>query len=138
MGNWEIFTRKVRRSGNPTVSFTTLGRIALNTIATAPFEKEAVEFVLVMWDSARHQIGVRPITKKDSRSYKVAYGKKGNGCGFSAKTFLDYIGYDYSETRSFPVKWDEPEAMYVVEVPEQHLKKGRQQQQLIAVGGKGR
>jgi hypothetical protein len=75
---------------------------------------------------------VRPITKKDQRAYTLAYGKKGNGAGFSAKTFMDYIGYDYLESRQYPAHWDESEAMFVAEVPAEHLQ-GRRQQSLIAV-----
>ena len=124
---WEIFTRKVRRSAGPSITFNKLGRIALNKTATTILEKEAVESVLLLWDSAKRQLGVRPITKKDQRSYRLAYGKRGNGAGFSAKTFMDYIGYDYSESRSYPAKWDEAESMFIAEIPAEHLQKNQQQ-----------
>ncbi len=129
---WEIFTRKTRRSGTPSITFNKLGRIALNKTATAILEKDAVEYVLLLWDASKRQVGVRPITKKDQRAYTLAYGKKGNGAGFSAKTFMDYIGYDYAESRQYPAKWDEAEATFVAEIPAEHLQ-GRQQQSLLAV-----
>lgn len=124
---WEIFTRKVRRSGSPSITFNKLGRLAFNKSATAILERDAVEYVLLMWDAAKRQLGVRPITKKDSRAYTLAYGKKGNGAGFSAKTFMDYVGYDFSESRSFPARWDESESMFIAEIPEEHLQANRQQ-----------
>jgi hypothetical protein len=123
---FEIFSRKVNRGGSPSVSFTTLGRIAFNKSATTQFEKDAVENVLLMWDESKRTVGIRPITKKDQRAYKVHYGKKGNGCGFSASTFLRYIGYNISETRSIPAKWDVQEGMFLIEVPEEYLQKTRQ------------
>jgi len=106
---WEIFTRKVRRRGSPAITFNKLGRISLNKTATETLEKDAVEFILLLWDGGKRQVAIRPITKKDPRAYRLAYGKKGNGAGFSAKTFMDYIDYDYSESRSTPVRWDEGE-----------------------------
>jgi len=120
---FEIFSRKVQYGGAPSVAFTTNGRFAFNKAATAQFEKNAIENVLLLWDAERNLVGVRPITKKDSRAYKVHMGKKGNGCGFSATTFLRYIGYDISQTKSMPAKWDETEEMFLIEVPKEYLKK---------------
>ncbi len=127
---WEIFTRKVRRSGSPSITFNKLGRIALNKTATATLEKDAVEFVLLLWDPVKRQVAIRPITKKDQRAYKLAYGKNGNGAGFSAKTFMDYIGYDFLESRSIPVRWDEGEAMFIAEIPPEYLLRNSQQSML--------
>src|ERR1700752_1100262 len=124
---WEIFSRKVRRSGTPSVTFNKLGRISLNKTATSVLEKDAVEFVLLLWDPSKRQGGIRPITKKDQRAYRLAYGKNGNGAGFSAKTFLDHIGYDYAESRSTPVRWDEGESMFIAEVPADYLRTSPQQ-----------
>lgn len=121
---YEIFTRKVQWGGSPSVTFTSNGRFAFNKTATAQFEKNAVENVLLMWDAERNMIGVRPITKKDSRAYKVHMGKKGNGCGFSASTFLKYIGLDISPTKSnIPARWNEKEEIFEIEVPKEYLKK---------------
>lgn len=120
---FEIFTRKVQYKGEPSVSLTKLGRFAFNKAATEHFEKNAIEFLLLLWDKERRLIGVRPISKKDTRSYQLRTGKKGNGSGFSASTFLDHIGLDYSETRTFPAQWDEHEAMFIIEVPKEYLKK---------------
>lgn len=124
---FEIFSRKIQRGGNPAVSFTTHGRMAFNKAATKRFEDIAAEQVFLMWDKEKHLIGVRPTTKKDKRAYKVNYGKKGNGCGFSASTFLKYVGYKETDTNSFEARWDEEEVMFVIEVPEQYLNKDNQQ-----------
>jgi len=121
---FEIFSRKVQWKGSPSVTFTKLGRFAFNKAATAQFEKNAIENVLLLWDAEKRIVGVRHITKKDMRAYKVHSGKGGNGCGFSASTFLRYIGYDVSQSRSMPAKWDETEETFLIEVPEEYLKTG--------------
>jgi hypothetical protein len=123
---FEIFSRKVQWGGTPSVTFSMTGRFSFNKAATAYFEKNAIENVLLLWDSDLSLIGVRPIRKKDSRSYKVHMGTKGNGCGFSATTFLKYIGYDYSKSMSMLAKWDETEEMFLIEVPKELIKKNAQ------------
>lgn len=120
---FEIFSRKVQWQGSPSVTFNKLGRFAFNKAATAKFEKDAIENVLLLWDAEKQIVGVRPITKKDPRAYKVHMGTKGNGCGFSASTFLRYIGIDLSESRSMPAKWDDGEEMFLIEVPEEYFGK---------------
>ena len=76
---FEIFNRKVQWSGSPAITFNKLGRVSFNKAATALFEKNAVENVLLLWDEQNRLVGVRPITKKDNRAYKLHFGKKGNG-----------------------------------------------------------
>ena len=133
---YEIFTRKVRKLGTPAVTVTKLGRMALNKAATAPFEKSAVENILLMWDGERKQFAIRPITKKDTRSYKLSYGARGNGAGFSAVTFFDYIGLDYSESRTMAAEWNEQEGMFEVKVPDEYFVQKRQQVMPLDVGKK--
>lgn len=133
---YEIFTRKVARRGTPMLTITKLGRLSLNKTATVILEKQAIEFVLVLWDNEGRKIGIRPITKRDNRAYTLAYGKKGNGAGFSAKTFLDYINYDYSQSRSFPTEWNTSEGVFETEIPVEHLLDQRQQTLLPVTMGK--
>lgn len=127
---FEVFSRKVSRVGTPMMTFTTLGRIALNKSATRVLEKDAVEFVVLLWDRDSRRVGIRPLTKRDPRAYRVGYGKKGNGAGFSAKTFLDYIEYDFSVSRSFPAEWNDKEGQLEAQIPSEHFKDTRQQRLL--------
>ena len=130
----EIFSRKVRRLASPQVTLTTLGRIALNKAATVIFEKQAVENVLLLWDADTKKFAIRAITKKDPRAYRIHYGQKGNGAGFSAVTFLDFIGYDCrKESRSFPAEWNDESSMFLVNMADEVL--GQKQLPLTAVDG---
>ncbi len=40
---------------------------------------------------------------------------------------MKYIGYKENESQTVAAHWDEQEAMFVVEVPEQYLQKEREQ-----------
>jgi hypothetical protein len=108
--------------------------MAINKRATAFFEKNAVEYVLLLWDGDQKKIAIRPIAKRDQRAYRLKYGDKGNGAGFSAKTFFDHIGLDYSESRPMPASWDVEQDMLVVDVPTEHLKGTSTQPSLTGMG----
>jgi len=120
---YEIFTRKTQYRGSPGISLTRKGILAFNKGASTILQKEAVENVLLLWDKEKRMIGIRPIGKKDPRSYMVHMNKRGDGAGFSAATFLKHIEYKTSETRSFLAQWNELQQMFEIEVPEEYLKK---------------
>ena len=103
---WEIFTRKVVRTGTPAISVSSLGKIVLNNSATDILKKNEVEAVLLLWDSGERRIGIQKVLKTDTRSYKVGYSKRGGSAAFSAKTFFDYIGYDRPHTQSYAAVWN--------------------------------
>src|SRR5216684_3583840 len=119
---FEVFTREITRTIEPRVTITSMGRIALNRGASDILAKGKTELVLLLWNKDTKQYAVQPITKKDSRAYKLrAYGPKGNGLGFSCVTFLNYIKYDWSDTRSFDLEYREHEKLMIFTIPEEHL-----------------
>lgn len=118
---FEIFTRNVVKTRTPSVSITTMGRMAFNKAASATFEKNATEHVLLMFDSATNRIAVRAIGKKDQRAYRLSSSGRGMGAGFSCVTFLHHIRYDWSKTRQFQLEWSESEDMFIFSVPREFL-----------------
>ena len=116
-----VFDRKFTRRTEPTVTLTTLGRIALNTGAAALLTKAAAEYVLLLWDPEAGKVGIKVIGKKEPRAYVLHFGKNGNGAGFSATTFVNFIKYDFSESRAFPLDWDETGNMFTFSIPKEHL-----------------
>jgi hypothetical protein len=114
---YEIFEKTVRRDTEPRVTISTLGRIQFNATASRVLDKNAVETVLLLWDKDARKIGIKSITKKDDRAYKVRYAKKGKGAGFASKTFLDWIKHDYSESKSYPCVWNEAESTFEISLP---------------------
>ena len=123
---YEVYTRTRIRAGSPSVTITTLGRISLNTAATRFLEKKEAKFLMLLWDAEAKRIALKVATEPSKTSYTISYGVKGNGAGFSAKTFLDHIGYDQSKTSSFNADWNEPEEMFEVQLsPEAFHPNGR-------------
>ena len=108
---YEIFQRKTTRLTSPAVSLTTAGRLALNATAARLFQKNAVEFVLLLWDKEQRKVGIRPIGKRDQRSFKVTYSKKHDGAGISAKSFLDHIGWNMNKRQVFQAFWSEQDGI---------------------------
>ena len=117
---YEIFERKTRRTSDPSITIDSHGRFVFNKSATEVLRRDAVERILILWDQESQKVAVRPLTRKDPRSYRISYSTKGNGSSFSAKTFLDHIEYDYSESYSFP--WKEADGMFEIEMPTEKLK----------------
>jgi len=132
---YEIFTRTRTTTTTPSISINTKGRIGLNRATTAIFKTNAVEFVLLLWDADRTRMAFRPIVKKDARAYGVSYAKSAGM--FTAKMFLEHVGYDFSVSRSFPATWNEADNMLEVEIPAEHIKGAQSKQgKLLAVESK--
>ncbi len=120
---FEVFTRNFVRTTAPKVTITNLGRIAINNSASAFLRKNNEQHVLLLWDKDSSSVGIQPVKKEDTRTYPLrAYGPKGrSGTGFSAVTFLNFVNYDWSETRSFGVEWNDTRQMLVFGLPAEHL-----------------
>jgi hypothetical protein len=130
---YEIFTRKIPRMGTPTLGFSKIGQITFNQSASRILQKEAVEYVLLLWDGAANTIAMKSTSnKKDPRAYRIRYNDKGNGASFSAKTFLDYIGLDLSERRTFPVELNPNNEMFVeAQIPESFFNRKQPQPRIV-------
>jgi hypothetical protein len=113
---YEIFERRGTRMGNPMLSFSKLGQITFNTLAAQALQKAAVDHVLLMWDTEERKIAIKTTSnKKDVRAYHLRYHDGGNGASFSAKTFMDFIGIDYSQRRGVTIEVN-PNHELVIEV----------------------
>jgi hypothetical protein len=132
---YEIFTRTKVSTVTPSISINKQCRIGLNRATTAIFKTNAVEFVLLLWDADRSRMAFRPIVKKDSRAYGVSYAKQGGM--FTAKMFLEHIGYDYSESRTYPATWNDTENMLEIDIPSEYIKNAPSRQgKLLSVDTK--
>ena len=125
---FEVFTRDFGRTSAPKVTINNLGRFTISNTATKMMRRRQEKFALLLWDKATFKVGIQPVLKEDDRTYPLktsgAYGR--NGVGFSAVTFLNFINYDWSETRSFPVEWWTDGNMLTFTIPEEFLKGKKQ------------
>lgn len=119
--------------GNPTVSFSKIGQMAFNQFAARILQKDAVEFVLILWDGEQRKLAIKTTSnKKDPRAYRIRYNDKGNGASFSCKTFLDFIGLNYAERKAIPIEINTNSEMLVeVRIPDELFVKHSGQQPLL-------
>jgi hypothetical protein len=91
----------------------------LNKPAAEKFSEQGATNVLILWDEENRRFAIRPIFKKDSRAYPMrpASGKSTAGATINAKSFLDTIGVDISETKQYPAAWNDQEGLLEVEIP---------------------
>jgi len=122
---YEIYDRKVKYRGDAAITITKFGQLAFNKSAADILQKEAVESVLLLWDNERRSVGIRSIKKKDPRAFTVRWSKRGDGASFTIASFIRHIEYNASESRAFPVKWDEQEQMFEFKIEQKfHIKGG--------------
>jgi hypothetical protein len=94
--------------------------------------------VLLLWDKDTRKVAIKSISKKDERAYQMRYAKKGKGAGFAAKTFLEWCGYNYSETKGYPCEWIEAESMFELSLPRSEAPKSPQRfPRLASKSGRG-
>lgn len=114
---YSIYERKNFRTSSPAVTVTSQGRIALNSPLSKLFHKMAVQSVLLMWDDEKRKVALRPITKKDNRSYSVAYSHDVAGASVSAHGFLKHLGWD-GKKHNVPAIWNDDESVLEFDIPQ--------------------
>ena len=131
---YEIFEKKATRFGTPAVTFNRKDRISINSQAARIFHQQAVEFVLLLWDKQSRGAALRPMTKKDSRAYKLSYGRlsnnQPNGASFSARSFMRYVGWKIQEKQTMPATWNDDKQIMEFVVPEDCLEDDNQEKLL--------
>jgi hypothetical protein len=114
---YEVYEKVVKRTTSPTVSISKLGRISFNAASTETLRKNAIEYVLLLWDKDTRKIAVKSTSKKDARSYVLRFTQKNRMSGFAAKTFLNHIEYDFTVSHQYPCTWNDHEDMMEIQLP---------------------
>ena len=115
---YEVFDNKATRLGSPALTITTDGRLALNADAGDLLRNAGAKFAHLLWDAEARKIALRPLTKADTRSYKLTVpSAHKRGMSVSAATFLRYIGWSFSTRATLTVEWNEKEKLLEAVLP---------------------
>jgi len=115
---YEVFDNKATRLGSPALTITTDGRLALNADAGDLLRNAGAKFAHLLWDAEARKIALRPLTKADTRSYKLTVpSAHKRGMSVSAATFLRYIGWSFSTRATLAVEWNEKEKLLEAVLP---------------------
>lgn len=112
---FQPFERKREHGGEPSVSITKYGNFIINSSVADKFFKKR-KYVKIYWDGDHHQIGFKPLEKKEQFAYSINYSPKGGVGSFSGTAFFKSIGLDYKETKAFPAAWNEKDGLVVISV----------------------
>jgi len=107
---FELFNRKRTHGGPPAVSITRFGMFVVNSSAIEKYFHNH-KYAHIFWDKEGNRIGIKPLVRKEEKSYSIHYSPKGNVGSLSATAFIKYIGYQNKETESFPATWNDREGL---------------------------
>lgn len=91
----------------------------------------AVQHVLLLSDQEHRKVALRPIAKKDKRSYSVAFGHINTGASVSCRGFLTHLGWE-GKKHNVPATWNEEQAILEFQLPE--WGKAAAKQKVVPVG----
>ena len=107
---FELFDRKRTHGGPPGVSITKMGMFVINSSAIEKYFQSR-KYISVYWDKESGKVGLKPLAKKEDKSYSIHYSPKGNVGSMSATAFLKFVGYEHKETKPFPATWNDKEGL---------------------------
>jgi hypothetical protein len=121
---YELFTRKRSHGGPPAITVTKNGMFVINSSALEKHIKPC-QFVHVYYDKDAGKVGIKPLSKKVDKAYRLNVSPKGNVGTVSATSFLSFIGYDHKETINFPAEWNEREGLLEFTIKDSETKHPR-------------
>ena len=121
---YELYTKKRSHGGPPSVTVTKNGMFVVNATAMEKHLQHH-QFVHVYYDKDSGKVGLKPLSKKLDKSYRVNFSPKGNVGTISALSFLSFIGYEKKETTSFPATWNVEEGLLEFTIAGSQVKQPR-------------
>jgi hypothetical protein len=107
---FKLFERKRAHGGPPAVSITKNGMFVVNSTAVDQYFK-GTRHIQFYWDADQERVGIKPLSGKTEKAYKINYSPKGNVGTVSGTAFLSFAEIPHKETKSFPAKWNEEEKL---------------------------
>ncbi len=81
---WEVYRRQFVRSGDPGVTITKMGRIAMNLSATSILQKENATHVVLLWDGEESKCAIK-ITNSNGNLEPIASYSEIRGMGLDSR-----------------------------------------------------
>jgi len=106
---WVEFEGKRSKFGPPAVTISRAGVFVFNSACIRRFFN-GYKYVKLFWNDDGKRIGIKPLSSMENSAYTISIPVRG-GANFSSPAFLSHFGINYSETRSFPAKWNDKEGL---------------------------
>jgi len=116
---FERFTAKSYRTGKigePMISIYKNGQITFSVDAMRHFEIKDFDFAVLFYDADSKSIGIMLTDNGEEVGAYKLIKRKSQGYGISAKKFLNFHDIDFSSARSYPLKYNEDDGLYIFEV----------------------
>jgi hypothetical protein len=117
---YEIVPKKMSQRDAPLKLTVRDGIIALNAAAGDVLTGAAVRFVHLLLDADKGKFAIRPIQKEDENAFVISVRKDKRGATISARSFLNYIGWQANEPVVLDVQWNPKERMMEASLPKEH------------------
>jgi len=125
---WEIFRGGKLQLDGPAASILSSGKIHMNKEGVdSLFIEGDFKFVQLLFDQEERKVGIRICEEETPDSFSVFFPRGGgNGATISCVGFLNFIGYDWNESRNFSAEYEEFEdsAGLAITIPEHLLGHG--------------
>ncbi len=118
------FERYVKsgRIYRPFASIWLRGQIGINQGAVERFKIKDYKLAVLFYDKEIERIGIR-LTNDENEEGATTITQGKTGVVISAVSFLDFYGIDHSDTRKYPIDYNENENLYVIDLKKPMQKK---------------
>ena len=113
------FERKPFRSESATISIAPKGQMRFSAAACRVLQGAGIQYVILLWDSANGRMAIKGVAKPASSTFAITFSAAAGS--FRAKSFLDYIRWRPTETKTLPTNWNTAEKMYEVLLPREYV-----------------
>ena len=98
---YKVFTETGSRIGKPQVSIWSRGQIGLNQGAMKRFKLKDFNYAIILYDEETRKGGTRFTNDEDSPGIIKLVKRGSGGVSFSAVSFLNHYGIQFSKTTKY-------------------------------------
>ena len=121
---YTVFTETGSRTGKPLVSIWSRGQIGLNQGAMKRFKLKDFNYAIILYDEDSRKVGIRFTNDEDLPGIIKLVKRGSGGVSFSAVSFLNHYGIEFSVTTKFSLMHDKDNELYAFDLNEPIRKTG--------------